>query len=114
MFFLSILLTIAALVGLMIIHETGHFLLAKKFGMPVEEFGIGLPPRIKKWKIGSTIYSLNLIPSVSCSHFFPFLPPPSNLNRPKALLLLQPIIRRLFGNDHIMDVAFAHAGGTDL
>ena len=62
MFFLSILLTIAALVGLMIIHETGHFLLAKKFGMPVEEFGIGLPPRIKKWKIGSTIYSLNLIP----------------------------------------------------
>ena len=28
--------------------------------------------------------------------------------------LLQPIIRRLFGNDHIMDVAFAHAGGTDL
>jgi len=58
----------------------------------------------------------------------PSLPPPdlrrllpshlaSNLKilkRPKALLLLQPIIRRLFGNDHIMDVAFAHAGGTDL
>ncbi len=62
MFFLSILLTIAALVGLMVIHEAGHFLLAKKFGMPVEEFGIGLPPKIKKWKIGSTVYSLNLIP----------------------------------------------------
>jgi len=62
MFFLSILLTITALVGLMVVHEMGHFLLAKKFGMPVEEFGIGLPPRIKKWKIGSTIYSLNLIP----------------------------------------------------
>ena len=62
MFFLSILLTIAALVGLMVIHEMGHFLLAKKFGMSIEEFGVGLPPKIKKWKIGSTIYSLNLIP----------------------------------------------------
>jgi regulator of sigma E protease len=46
----------------MIIHEFGHFIIAKKFGVKVEEFGIGYPPRIYGKKIGETIYSVNLIP----------------------------------------------------
>ena len=46
----------------MILHELGHFLMAKKFGVEVEEFGIGYPPRIFGKKIGETIYSLNLLP----------------------------------------------------
>ncbi len=45
-----------------IIHELGHFLAAKKAGLDVEEFGFGYPPRIFGKKIGSTIYSINWIP----------------------------------------------------
>ncbi len=51
-----------SLIALMIIHEFGHFIIAKKFGVRVEEFGIGYPPRIFGKKIGDTIYSVNLLP----------------------------------------------------
>jgi len=51
-----------SLIALMIIHEFGHFIIAKKFGIRVEEFGIGYPPRIFGKKIGETIYSVNLLP----------------------------------------------------
>jgi len=49
---------------LVLVHEWGHFTAARKSGIHVEEFGIGLPPRAKKIfkdKKG-TIYSLNWIP----------------------------------------------------
>jgi len=58
----SILIAFFSLIALMVVHEFGHFILAKKFGVKVEEFGIGYPPRIFGRKIGETIYSLNLIP----------------------------------------------------
>ncbi len=45
-----------------LIHEFGHFLVAKKFGLLVEEFGFGLPPRIWGKKVGETIYSINALP----------------------------------------------------
>jgi len=51
-----------SLIALMIIHEFGHFIIAKKFGVRVEEFGIGYPPRIFGKKVGETIYSVNWIP----------------------------------------------------
>ena len=39
----------------------------------------------------------------------------SDICLPSSLLyLFQPVIGRLFGNDHIVNVAFAHTGGTDL
>lgn len=47
---------------LVLVHELGHFLAAKKIGVKVEEFGLGYPPRIFGKKIGETIYSLNLLP----------------------------------------------------
>jgi regulator of sigma E protease len=47
---------------LILIHELGHFLLAKKFGLFVSEFGLGLPPRAWGKKIGETIYSINWLP----------------------------------------------------
>lgn len=43
-------------------HELGHFVTAKRAGVKVEEFGIGLPPRLFGIKRGETIYSLNAIP----------------------------------------------------
>jgi len=60
--FLTILIVFISLIGLICLHELGHFILAKRFGVKVEEFGIFLPPRIYGKKIGETIYSLNLLP----------------------------------------------------
>ncbi len=56
---LGILLVLSILI---LIHELGHFLVAKKSGVWVEEFGFGLPLRIFGKKIGETIYSLNWLP----------------------------------------------------
>lgn len=56
------LIAFLSLIGLVVLHELGHFLAAKKFGVKVEEFGIGLPPRLFGKKIGETLYSLNLLP----------------------------------------------------
>ncbi len=47
---------------LVLIHELGHFVMARLVGVHVEEFGFGLPPRIWGKKIGRTIYSLNWLP----------------------------------------------------
>lgn len=58
----TILVAFVSLMGLMIVHEFGHFIFAKKFGADVEEFGVGYPPRIFAKKFGTVIYSLNLIP----------------------------------------------------
>ncbi|MFH1971176.1 MAG: site-2 protease family protein, partial [Patescibacteria group bacterium] len=58
----SILTAVLVLSFLILIHELGHFLAAKKSGVYVEEFGIGLPPRIFGKKIGETIYSVNALP----------------------------------------------------
>jgi len=47
---------------LVLIHELGHYLVARFFGVRVEEFGFGLPPRIAGKKIKGTIYSVNWLP----------------------------------------------------
>ncbi|MBI4035836.1 site-2 protease family protein [Candidatus Daviesbacteria bacterium] len=58
----SILIFIITLLVLVLIHEFGHFLMAKRFGIKVEEFGFGIPPRLWGKKIGETIYSINWLP----------------------------------------------------
>jgi regulator of sigma E protease len=58
----SILVFLLVLSILVLVHETGHFLVARKMGVWVEEFGFGLPPRVFGKKIGQTIYSINLLP----------------------------------------------------
>ncbi len=59
---ITILVFLLILSVLVLIHEAGHFLVAKKFGIKVEEFGFGLPPRAFGKKIGETIYSVNWLP----------------------------------------------------
>lgn len=60
---LTILLVIVILVVLIVAHELGHFIAAKLFGVKVEEFGVGYPPRaFLLAKIGDTEYTLNWIP----------------------------------------------------
>lgn len=61
-----VLVTIIAFVLILslivLIHELGHFLTAKKFGIKVEEFGFGFPPRLFGKKFGETVYSINWLP----------------------------------------------------
>jgi len=59
---LIFIISFVSLISLLVLHEFGHFVLAKKFGVKVEEFGIGYPPRLFGKKIGDTIYSINLLP----------------------------------------------------
>lgn len=59
---LTLLVFLVILSALVLIHEAGHYFVAKKFGIKVEEFGFGLPPRIWGKKIGETIYSINWLP----------------------------------------------------
>jgi regulator of sigma E protease len=57
-----IVLFVVALLVAMCLHELGHFIAAKRAGVKVEEFGIGIPPRLFGIKRGETTYSLNAIP----------------------------------------------------
>ena len=59
---MDIVIFVLALSVLVLVHELGHFFAAKITGVRVDEFGLGLPPRIvgkKKW---GTIWSLNWLP----------------------------------------------------
>ncbi|NOQ40520.1 MAG: PDZ domain-containing protein [Anaerolineales bacterium] len=59
----NILQFIGVLASLIILHEVGHFLACLIFGVKVEEFGIGFPPRITKlFEFRGTEYTLNWIP----------------------------------------------------
>lgn len=60
--FWSILTFVLVLSILVLVHEFGHFWVAKRNGIWVEEFGFGLPPRVFGKKIGDTIYSINALP----------------------------------------------------
>ena len=59
---MTIVIFIIILAVLILVHEAGHFLAAKSAGVRVDEFGLGFPPAIVKWRRGETTYSLNLIP----------------------------------------------------
>lgn len=59
---MNILIAIIIFSIIIIIHELGHFLLAKKNGIGVTEFSIGLGPRIASFKKGETRYSIKLLP----------------------------------------------------
>ncbi|PIQ69631.1 MAG: RIP metalloprotease RseP [Candidatus Tagabacteria bacterium CG03_land_8_20_14_0_80_41_22] len=84
---MTVLIFIAVLAVLVLSHEFGHFIFAKKAGLRVEEFGFGFPPRLlgvqrinkeKRWRFiwgprqekesekeseeGDTVYSVNMIP----------------------------------------------------
>ena len=47
---------------LMLVHEWGHFVTARRSGITVQEFGFGLPPRLFGIERGGVIYSINAIP----------------------------------------------------
>ena len=60
---LAVVLFIVILGGLVLIHELGHYLVARLFGVRVLEFGIGFPPRARVLRAkGETLWTLNWLP----------------------------------------------------
>jgi regulator of sigma E protease len=58
----KILVFLLILGMIILVHEFGHFVLAKLAGVKVETFAIGFPPRLFALRRGETEYALNLIP----------------------------------------------------
>src|SRR5580698_6070509 len=59
---LIIIIVIVGLSLLILGHEAGHFFVTKMFGLKIDEFGFGFPPRIFAIKRGDTEYSFNWLP----------------------------------------------------
>lgn len=59
---MNIIIFVIILLVLILSHEFGHFIVAKKFGIRVDEFSFGFPPKIFGKKIGETTYNINAIP----------------------------------------------------
>lgn len=57
-----ILVALLLLSMLVTIHEFGHFIMAKLVGIKVNEFAIGMGPKLLKWGKGETVYSLRALP----------------------------------------------------
>lgn len=58
---MALLIFIAILIALIWVHELGHFSVAKLFGVRVDEFAIGFPPRLLRVRWGETDYTFNLL-----------------------------------------------------
>ena len=58
---MSLFIFIVILVALIWVHELGHFIAAKLFGIRVDEFAIGFPPRLFRVRYGETEYTFNLL-----------------------------------------------------
>jgi regulator of sigma E protease len=62
-FLVNLAILLAIIVPLVLAHEVGHFVMARRAGVTVHEFGIGFPPRALVLHRGKgTIYSLNWLP----------------------------------------------------
>lgn len=59
---MNIIIFLIILVVLVVSHEFGHFIVAKKAGMRVDEFSFGFPPKLFGIKRGETSYNFNLLP----------------------------------------------------
>lgn len=59
---LPYLIAILLFIVLIVIHEFGHFIAAKLLGVRVNEFAIGMGPKLLRWGKGETKYSINALP----------------------------------------------------
>jgi regulator of sigma E protease len=61
--FIVMILSVSVVLGIMVlVHEWGHFIVAKSFGVRVEIFSIGFGPRLWGWKRGDTDYRISALP----------------------------------------------------
>lgn len=59
---MNIIFVLIIFTTIVLVHELGHFWAARRAGIKVEEFSIGMGPRLLKFKKGETLYSLKLFP----------------------------------------------------
>lgn len=59
---MTVLIFIIVLAVLIFVHELGHFLSARMFGIRVDAFKIGFGPKLFAWKRGETEYGVNAVP----------------------------------------------------
>jgi regulator of sigma E protease len=81
---MSIIIFVIILLVLVLVHEFGHFFVAKRFGIRVDEFGFGFPPKLFGKKFGETEYTLNLLPLGGFVRIYGESPDEENMNGPDA------------------------------
>ncbi|MCX6754868.1 MAG: RIP metalloprotease RseP [Candidatus Nomurabacteria bacterium] len=81
---MSIIIFITILLVLVVSHEFGHFIVAKKSGIRVDEFSFGFPPKLFGKKIGETTYNFNLLPVGGYVKIFGENPDEESLNGPDS------------------------------
>ncbi|HEY4494241.1 MAG TPA: site-2 protease family protein [Candidatus Paceibacterota bacterium] len=81
---MNILIFFVILLVLVIVHEFGHFFVAKRFGIRVDEFGFGFPPKLFGIKKGETEYTFNALPIGGFVKIFGENPNEENTNGPDA------------------------------
>ncbi len=81
---MNILIFLIILLILVISHEFGHFIVAKKSGIRVDEFSFGFPPKIFGKKIGETSYNFNLLPIGGYVKIFGENPDEESINGPDS------------------------------
>jgi len=81
---MTVILFLLILAALVFVHELGHFVLAKLFGIRVDEFAIGFPPKVFGWKRGETQYNLNVVPLGGYVKIFGEDPDDESMNGPDS------------------------------
>lgn len=81
---MNIIIFLVILLILVVSHEFGHFIVAKKNGIRVDEFAFGFPPRITSIKKGETRYSFNMLPLGGYVKIFGENPNEESINGPDS------------------------------
>jgi len=81
---MSIIIFLIILLVLVVSHEFGHFIVAKKFGIRVDEFAFGFPPKLFGKKYGETTYNFNALPLGGYVKIFGENPDEESMNGPDS------------------------------
>ncbi len=81
---MSIVLFLIILAALIFVHELGHFVVAKLGKIRVDEFAIGFPPRLFRFRYGETDYTINLVPFGGFVKIFGENPDEASLSGPQS------------------------------
>lgn len=81
---MNIIIFIVIILVLVVAHEFGHFIVAKKSGIRVDEFSFGFPPKLFGKKFGETTYNFNLLPLGGYVKIFGENPDENSLSGPDS------------------------------
>jgi len=81
---MNIIIFLLILLVLVVSHEFGHFIVAKKAGIRVDEFSFGFPPKLFGKKVGETTYNFNALPFGGYVKIFGESPDEESMNGPDS------------------------------